>query len=255
MSDTTAAKPPIEAFDQNIEAVKRLMDFDRDAQDMVIIEIEKLHHALKEQQNISNDKLNGKRVLDFLKNIRTNDSMRARYELIFNQAVVLLVSYFGSALGDLFRLAVELGIAGADKRILSEELSVDVEELVSRGDQIRDVLGDMLIQKKDISFQDMKSVSRAFNKYFGIEIEKNKNVNNIIVGQACRHAIVHDGGRANSRVLRQIENTKPRTLKTSISENEKISFTPDEITELARNMREYVVDLHEKIMLYKNSSH
>ena len=255
MNEIKTSKQPIFAFDQNIEAVKRLMDFDRDAQDMVIKEIEKLHTALKEQQGISNDQLNGKRALDFLKNIRTNDSMRSRYELIFNQAVVLLVSYFGSALGDLFRLAVELGISGADKRILSEELNVDVEELISRGDQIQDILGDMLIQKKDISFQDMKSVGRAFNKYFGIEIEKNINVNNIIVGQACRHAIVHDGGRANSRVLRQIENTKPRTLKVNISENEKINFSTDEVIELANNMREYVVRLHEKIILYKTSLH
>lgn len=99
----------------------------------------------------------------------------------------------------------------------------------------------------------MKSVSRAFSRYFGIEIGKNEYVNNIIVGQACRHAIVHDGGRANSRVLRQIENARPRTLKIPIGENEQISFTPAEVEELAQNMRMYAVNLHAQITSYNNA--
>ena len=250
MSD---AEDPIGTFDQNVQAVIRLMNFDREVQDLTIGYIEDLHHSLVRVQRIQNEQLNGKRTLDMLRIIRTNDSLRPRYQLILNQAVVLLVSYFGSALGSLFRFAVARAIAGADRRILSEDINVEVEELLARGDQIQDVLGDMLIQKKDISFQDMKSVSRAFKTYFGIEIVKDDQVNNIIVGQACRHAIVHDGARANSRILRQIENAKPRTLKQQITENEQISFMPSEVEELAQNMKAYAITLHEKIQAYNTA--
>lgn len=142
MSDTAN---PIDTFDQNIKAVMRLINFDRDVQDMAIEHLENLHTSLVKVQRIQNEQLNGKRILEILRGIRTNDSLRPRYQLIFNQAVVLLVSYFGSAVGSLFRLAVEQAIAGADKRVLSEELNVEVEELLSRGDQLQEVLGDMLI--------------------------------------------------------------------------------------------------------------
>ena len=244
------AEDPIGTFDQNVQAVVRLMNFDRDIQDLTIGHLEKLHESLVSVQRIQNEQLNGRRTLEILRGIRSNDSLRPRYQLIFNQAVVLLVSYFGSTLSSLFRLAVARAIAGSDKRVLSEDLTVEVAELLSRGDQIQEFLGDMLIQKKDISFQDMKSVGRAFKKYFGIAIEKTDHVNNIILGQACRHAIVHDGGRANARTLRQIENATPRTLKPQIDENEQISFTPTEVEQLASDMRMYAVDLYEKIQAY-----
>lgn len=194
----------LQLFEQNIQSVRKLMNFDRDVQDFAIEQIEKLHNTLVNVDKIENETRNGKRTLDLLKQIRSNDSLRPRYQIIFNQAIVLLVSYFGSAISDCFRTATQISIALDDKRVLNEELNIEIEELLIRGDQINDVLGDLLIQKKDISFQDMKSVSRAFKEYFGIEIKKDNVVNNIILGQACRHAIVHEGGRVNGRIIRQV---------------------------------------------------
>lgn len=242
---------PIVIFDQNIQSVDRLMNFDRDVQDMIIGHIEEFHNTLVNSWGIQQEHLNGKRLLDILRPIRKNDSLRSRYQLIFNQAVVLLVSHFGSALSDLFRYAVEVAIEVEDKRVLSEELTLDIDELLESGDHLHDVLGDMLILKKDISFQDMKSVSRAFKKYFGIEIERDASVNDIILGQACRHAIVHDGGRANSRTLRQTKAARPRSLKTDLRENQQIEFTPEEVEELGKHMRKYVSNLLTQIELYK----
>ena len=242
---------PIDIFDQNIQSVSRLINFDRDVLDMVIGNIEQLHKKLVDEVNLQNELHNGKRLLDVLRGIRTNDSLRPRYQLIFNQAVVLLVSHFGSALSDLFRYAVEVAIETGDKRVLSEELTLDIDELLSSGDHLHEVLGDMLILKKDISFQDMKSVSRAFKKYFGIEIGKDACVNDIILGQACRHAIVHDGGRTNSRTLRQTTSAKPRNLKADLGENQKIEFTPDEVELLGNYMRTYASNLLTQIELYK----
>lgn len=167
--------------------------------------------------------------------------------------MVLLVSYFGSALGNLFRYAIDKAVEGGDRRVLSEELNVEVDELLSRGDRLHEVLGDMLILKKDISFQDMKSVSRAFKKYFGIDIEKTPEVNNIILGQACRHAIVHDGGRANARTIRQVVSAKPRSLKPTILENEQIFFSTQEVEELAQDMRLYLETLLSQITSYNNA--
>jgi hypothetical protein len=157
--------------------------------------------------------------------------------------VVLLVSHFGSILSSLFRLAVEYAITKEDIRLFEEELTLDVEELLSRGNQLHEALGDLLIQKKDISFQDMKSVSSTFKKYFGIIIEKNSSVNNIIVGQACRHSIVHEGGRINSRTVKQVANAKPRQLMLTLNENEEIKFSPSDVELLGDEMKKYAKSL------------
>lgn len=228
------------------------MNFDRDVQDMAIQQIESLHQQFV-SEGITNEQRNGKRTLDILKGIRTNDSLRPRYKTIFNQAVVLLVSYFGSALSDCFRSATQIAITYREKRILDEDINLKVDEIVSSQDSIGDALGDLIIQKKDISFQDMKSVHRAFKKYFGIEIEKNENVNNIIVGQACRHSIVHEGGRVNSRIVNQVINAKPRSLKPDIKENDNLEFSTDEVHQLGMHMKTYVTDLQLKISEYSKS--
>lgn len=244
---------PLESFERNLESVQKLMNFDRDVQDMAITHIEELHSSLVNGQKITNEQINGKRTLDMLKGIRENDSLRPRYKIIFNQAVVLLVSYFGSAISDCFRLATQIAVESGDKRVLDEELNLEIKELIDRGDQIVDVLGDLLIQKKDISFQDMKSTHRAFRKYFGIEIDRNEIVNNIILGQACRHCIVHEGGRVNRRIIKQIENAKPRNLKPSMRESEQLDFTTDEVEELGGYMKDYVSNLQTGITAYDKS--
>lgn len=244
---------PLEIFDKNIEAVHRLMNFDRDLIDYAIFKVDGLHQVLVTSRKIDREDQNGLRVLNELKSIRTNDSLRSRYEQIYNQAVVLLVSHFGSLLGSLFRLAIDYGIEKNDRRILKAELNIDIEELLSRGNQIHEGLGELLVFKKDISFQDMKSVSRAFKDYFGINIEKSENVNNIIIGQACRHSIVHDGARVNSKTIKQVANAKPRKLKYSIIEDEEIKFSPDEVTFLAKEMKKYAKKLFDQMEMYKRA--
>lgn len=242
---------PLESFEKNLESVRKLMNFDRDVQDMAITSIEELHENLVNKQGITNEQLNGRRTLDILKGIRENDSLRSRYKIIFNQAVVLLVSYFGSAVSDCFRLATQMAIESRDKRLLDEELTLGIKELVDRGDQIGEVLGDLLIQKKDISFQDMQSIHRAFKKHFDIIIEKDETVNNIILGQACRHCIVHEGGRVNTRIVRQVENAKPRHLKPEINENEQLEFSTAEVDELGDYMKNYISGLQSRITRYQ----
>jgi hypothetical protein len=77
---------------------------------------------------LDNPRLNAERTLKVL---RENDSLRPRYETIFNQAAVLLVSYFGSAVGDVFRFGIARELQAAKNvRLLREELRVLLEEIL-----------------------------------------------------------------------------------------------------------------------------
>lgn len=217
------------------------MNFDRDVLDLAIGNLRELRDKLVRHHKLDNPQLTAERVIQILERIRTNDSLRARYETIFNQALVLLVSYFGSSVQDLFRRGVREALASqADSQLLRENLRITLRELRDANFDLRDLAPDLLVQSKDISFQDMQSIARAFTDYLGIKIEKNAVVNDIILGQACRHVIVHSGGVADDRLLRQVADAAPRNVKVALSSGEVIQFSDSEVISVAQSMMKYI---------------
>jgi hypothetical protein len=161
---------------------------------------------------------------------------------MFNQAVVLLVSYFAAALHDLFRTAVaaRLLLDDVDSPLMREELKLSFRKIRERGWDLRAIAADLLVEQKDLTFQDMKSTAEAFRVYVGIRIKRDEKVNNIIVAQASRHVIVHAGHQVTQRMLHQIRDCQPRKLKPSLELGTLVQFSPDEIDIVANSMKDYV---------------
>ena len=228
----------VTSFEANVESVHRLAEFDHLVQDFVLGQLEQLNKRLREDHAIANPRLAVQQAYTQIKNIRKNDSLRPQYEYIFNQCVVLLVSYFGSALGDIFRAAVSDALTGPGgvKKLLDEKLTVSVRELAELGTDVGAKLGDLLILKNDISFQDMQSTFRTFRDYLGIEIKRDIQMNNIILGQAARHVIVHANAVANTQFMNQVRTAVPRSLKPKLVTDERLLFTPEELRSLGDSM-------------------
>jgi hypothetical protein len=244
----------VTTFKKNIESVEKLINFDREVLSIAIDSIEDLHYSLLNGQKITNEHINGKRTLDILKGIRTSDSLKIGYSIINNQAIVLLVSYFSSTLADLFRKASKIAVENHnDKRVLDEELKLKINDLINLGTSLGDIIGDLLISKNSISFQDMKSVQRGFKKYFGIHIEKDTVVNNIILSQACRHSIAHEAGIVNSRVINQLKSAARRGVKPELNEGDTIKFSEEEIKIISSSMLTYIENLSAKVKKYSDN--
>lgn len=242
-------------FEENIKSVDKLIHFDREILGIAINSIRKLRDKLVDKYNIGYGPDNGTGTLELLESVRSNDSLKTKYSTINNQAVVLLVSYFGSAIADLFRDASRCALSNkGEKSILDSDFKLKVSELVEFSKSPEDNIGDLLITKVGISFQDMKSIQREFKKFFSIEIEKDKYVNDIIVGHACRHTIAHEGAIVNKRVLNQIQNENPRTIKLELNLNDTVSFSQSEISSLSNSMLEYVKTLERKVIAYRENS-
>jgi len=122
--------------------------------------------------------------------------------------------------------------------IKNEELKISVGNLLLFDGEISTRIGTLVTEKNDISFQDMKSIKRFFQKYFEFEIEKGINVDNIIMAQAARHVIVHDGARINDRFRRQVSGAKQRTLDISL-DKDVIQFSQNEVELAATSMLQY----------------
>jgi hypothetical protein len=140
-----------------------------------------------------------------LSNVADSESLRPQYAAMFNQSIVLLVSYFGAAAHTLFRQGVAVALAaGANVPAATDELKVS-RRAVAQAEGDREVMfADLLIAQYDISFQDMQSIRRAFEKHLGVGLQRSASVNDIILGQAGRHVIVHAGGMVDNRMIRQV---------------------------------------------------
>lgn len=237
-----------EALKKNVAGVRRLINFDRDILDFAINTLTDLQEKLTEQHGIKNPALLARNALHMLKSVRRNDSLRSKYQVIFNQCIVLLVSVFASATSELFRNGINaLARTGKSADIKKEELRFTIGELEEVGYDLTESLGRLLAEKKDISFQDMKSIGRAFRDCFAIEIPKDRTVNNIIFAQASRHIIVHDAGKINDRFLRQVSGATPRDINLSPVEDTNIEFSTNEIEQVAESMLIYFSDLRNNV--------
>jgi hypothetical protein len=231
----------LQSFHTNAASVIRLLNFDSEVVHIALSGVRALHETLL-RAGFQNAALNAHNTLRSLENIKTNDSLEPRYRVIFNQAVVLLVSYFGSALQEMFKIGVaaRLRLDDDSSMLMKEELKLTFRKIRERGWMLNDIAADLLVDKKDLTFQDMKSVADAFNDYVGVRIPRDQNVNDIIVAQACRHVIVHAGHQVTPKMLHQLRDATPRALKPDLIVGEVVQFTPSEVELVSSSMKVYV---------------
>jgi len=229
-------------FETNVRLVHDLMDFDRLVLDNAIRILQDIaqHPSLP---NTAEIKISN--ALAVMATMSQRESLKIHYRHIYNQCVVLLVSYFGSAIRDLFVEAIDEWLRfGGNQELLQEELKVSVGELQSLPDES---LAELFVAKKDISFQDMQSISRAFKQYLRFEATRDEHVNDIILGHACRHAIVHAGAEVDRRMMGQVKSARPRRLKETLTEGEILHFQPEEVRHLASVMTRYLNGLRDGV--------
>jgi predicted AAA+ superfamily ATPase len=172
-----------------------------------------------------------------------------QYEGIFNQCLVLTVSYFASTITSLFRQTINY--AGQNSPFLieasNEDLKISLSELRQYDFDLRNNLGDLIIRKKDFSFQDMQSVSRSFKTFLNIDIIKDQDLNNIIMAQASRHAIVHSLATSDEKFMKQIRDANPRDVLNNIEFGQQIKYQPDDIYKVIQSMKIQLLKIIESI--------
>lgn len=233
------------SFEGQSAGVVELLDFDALVLDHVVGGLTSIADDL-EKQGRHTMATNVRHRLAVVRNIRTAGSLRPRYEVMFNQCVVLLVSYFGSTLGDLFKKGVVLALeANIPVPILDRVIEVSWRQIGKADDQAKQLFADAVVEQQKITFQDMQSTGRAFRDNLGVDVKRTDKTNDIIFGQAARHVIVHAGGIVDERMLAQVRSATPRTLKPLLARHKRIQFAPDEVIHLATSMKGYLVEVAE----------
>ena len=233
-------------FQKNIESVYDLMNFDELTQMVCIKALEKAAKGLRDD-GVTNKAFTINAEIKQMKDIKEHSSLKPHYAMMLNQCAVLVVSYFSSEIYEILEFAFTQKIKdGLFREVLGkEEIKLKISELKQLDFNVIDNIGELLITRLDISCQDMQSIGKTFKKYFGCMLEQDTNVNNIILSHACRHSIVHYGGVAHAKTIKQISNAIPRDLKPELKLDDIILFSPEEIKIVAENMLEYVGKLQQ----------
>jgi hypothetical protein len=231
-----------ERFNDNIQKIQKLMSLDE-----VVVKLA-LQALRRAEKNLGCDKHPSYSISNEIKqieNIRENESLKPSYQIMFNQCIVLLVSYFSSAIEDIFKESFKYKIKNVKLDGLGkEEVKITIGQYVLGLGHI----SDLFVAKKDISFQDMQSILRSFEKYIGVSaIDKDNDVDNIVLGQACRNCIVHAGGVINPKTFGQIKTAEKRTIKTQIRLADNILFEEDEVNAVKDSMVAFINNIVVKV--------
>lgn len=98
------------SFSANALEVDRLLTFDSLIIDVAVDALKQIEAALEDRNLHSVLPLVRNRAT-LLSNVAESESLRPQYAAMFNQCVVLLVSYFGAAAHTLFRQGVAAALA------------------------------------------------------------------------------------------------------------------------------------------------
>ena len=235
----------IRNFKSNSQAVADLMHFDDKVLQFIMAPLEGWAERVKRADlDITNARMRPDNIVQIIKTVRSNQSLRRYYEEMYNQCIVLMVSYFAAATREIFIDNIALAISFDNSAVLEEELRLTVEQFTTLDGDPNRYAGAALADKKDMSFQDMQCIDRGFRKYFDFAPPRGEVSHDIALAQACRNAIVHAGSVADEKLIRQLRPLKPRRIKESIEIGEQIQFAPEEILAVQKAMLEYLETLN-----------
>ncbi len=225
-----------DSFEVNLDKIETLLIFDRVLQNLCLTGLGKAKKGLDNFGN-KNDRFSVDSTITMVEKIRDNESMKPSYQVMHNQCIVLMVSYFSSALEDIFKEAFNSKLNSEELgKLESEEFKITIGQLKT-GD-----IADVFIQKKDdVNFQDMQSTLRSFKNYIGIpNIDRNEVTDNIILAQAMRHCIVHYGCTVNNKTIGQLRGAEKRTVKTTVEKDTYVQFSEEEVRQIKADMLSFV---------------
>ena len=239
----------IEGFSDQLSKVFQIIEFDKEYIELVITQLND-HKINLIAADVHNKKLHPDAQIMLLKSIISSGPKQSKYQPVYNQCMVLLVSHFASVISSVFNETLTTYLKHKDSlpgKICNKEYKFKLGELNELQYDLSKEIGRMIARRSDISFQDMKSIARAFDDFFNIQIERNQNTSNIIAAQALRHAIVHNGEKVDNNCIGQLKNAADRVFLFDVSLGEDIKIDKDILEKVKASMIKYVEDLSSNI--------
>lgn len=165
-----------------------------------------------------NEKLSGfipykqklEEIISTIDKIKSHKVLKEQYQVIYNQATVLIISHFESFLSDIFKSVFDdysYLMSWPDKKT-----QLDLNMLnYSYSPTLGEIIIHNLRAKGEVNFQDLQSTIRTFEEYLQMKPKfENSLIDDIIYYQALRNVIIHNSGKVDEKFLKQTRNLKTK---------------------------------------------
>jgi len=144
--------------------------------------------------------------IDNISSIEKLPDLKAKYAILREQSVVLIIGSFEVFMSDIFRNIAENDPDYFRWKDENEKISID-PSVFSVGFTLGDAILAHLKNKK-YSFQDLKSILKAVDNYVGVKLtleESDPIRQQIVLGTAIRHIVVHNRSIIDKQFLSQVK--------------------------------------------------
>ena len=194
-------------FDNYLKSIDDLIDIGTDVSNIIIESLKNLNKEYTSIPGFIQFKEKLERNIEMAENIKSHPLLKEKYQIIYNQALVLIVSAFESFMANLLaRLINDF----PEKVIWPEKKTIGINLNLLK---YYSSVGDLILKslKGEPNFQDWQSISRFLKESLKINIEKDISLGErekIILYQAIRHIIIHNSSIIDTDFLKQIRDTK-----------------------------------------------
>ncbi len=239
----------IEKFELQISSVFKIIEFDKEYVEIVVKQLKELKKKLI-GFGIQNPIYHPTSQIKLLSSLIQSGPKQRKYQPVYNQCLVLLVSYFASTINSILNEGLNYYLNNSDNlpdKVANQEFKLSLRELQELQFDLSEKIGSIIVRKSDISFQDMKSIARAFEQFLGITIQKDEDVDNIITAQALRHIIVHNSEIIDDKCIKQLTNAGNRKFVEDVEPNKKAVIDADDLNIVKASMLNYANNLFQLI--------
>lgn len=188
----------VELFQNEIDKIDKLQETPNIIKQQAL---SALTHTLSNNELTHQAKNSINNSIKVLNNI-SNSSISDNYKVIYSQMCILAVSsleailkkYFINAVNNYEKLNKE------HKRLA--EIKVSVLDIVNSNLRFGGKLGQLIIDKDNPNFQDLKSIKNIFESYLNKKIDMEVNTEKkICFYLELRHVLVHKGGKIDDKFV------------------------------------------------------
>jgi hypothetical protein len=193
-------------IDERVDNIKTIGDVNKE---LLNITVNNLSSILRDLEATNR---NRQIIAKVSRQIKMYDSVSSivgvnnKLPILYEQMIVLMIGALEVYIADIFRTISNRNPEYLVWRSEKEKVSFD-PALLSEGFTLGDVITGHL-KTQGFSFQDLRSTLEAFQKYFDITIDLDKEMKDtLILAAACRNIIVHNRSEIDSAFRKQIRLT------------------------------------------------
>jgi len=196
-------KDVLNKFEENLKSIDQLGEIGSDVGGILLEILTDLKYKNKDSEGFKPYKDNLDKAIEMVKNIKDHDILKEKYQIIYNQSVILVVAAFESFMNELVRDLIDFYpeiIEWPEKK----QVSFDPNILKYSSPSLGSLIVKSLLVKK-YNFQDLKSVLDFLKDYLKIDVKLDDNLKDKLIKYAAlRHVIIHNSAKIDEKFIKQI---------------------------------------------------